>query len=295
MVAGAVALEAVVLFAAPSLSAPKPAPTDMALVHFLQRHLGLSRFATLGPIQPNVGTFFGLAEINVNDLPVPKEFTSYIQRSLDDNTDPLIFTGTTESDPAGTSPAQELTDHLSSYEAAGVTFVVTPATGTDVTGSPWPPAGLTPAPHRVYADSVADVWRLPSHTAFFSTTGAPCGIRPAGFAAVTVTCSGRAALHRLELPMPGWTVQVGASNAHIRSAGPFQSVAVGPGRTRVVFSFTPPYGNAALVAALVGMAYILGTFAFRRRPRGRHRRRSSLSRRGQLTARSSGPCASVPP
>jgi hypothetical protein len=273
VVAGAVALEAAVLFSVPLLSAPRPAPSDMALVHFLQRHIGLSRFATLGPIQPNFGSFFGLAEINVNDLPVPKDFTSYIQRSLDDNTDPLIFTGTTESDPAGPGPAQELTDHLAAYEAAGVKFVVTPASGANVTGSPWPPAGLTPAPRRVYADSVADVWRLPSPTPFFTTTGAPCGIRPAGWAAVTLTCSGPAVLHRLELPMPGWHAQVGASNAPIRSTGPFQSVAVGSGTTRVVFFFTPPYGNAALVAALVGLAYILSTVVFRRRPRGRHRRR----------------------
>ena len=95
MIAGAVAVEAVVLFAAPALSAPRPAPSDMALVHFLQRHLGLSRFATLGPVQPNFGSFFGLAEINVNDLPVPKGTAHYIERSLDDNADPLIFTGTT--------------------------------------------------------------------------------------------------------------------------------------------------------------------------------------------------------
>jgi hypothetical protein len=248
----------------------------MALVHFLQRHLGLSRFATLGPLQPNFGSFFGLAEINVNDLPVPKEFTSYLQRSLDNNTDPLIFTGTTESDPAGPGPAQELTDHLAAYEAAGVTFVVTPASGVDVTGSPWPPAGLTPAPRRVYADSVADVWRLPSPTPFFSTAGAPCGIRPEGFAVVTVTCSGPAVLRRLELPMPGWHAQVGSSNAPIRSSGPFQSVAVHSGTTRVEFSFTPPYGNAALVAALVGMAYVLSTFAFGRGHRGRHRHRPRL-------------------
>jgi hypothetical protein len=274
MVAGAVALEAAVLFAAPSLSAPQPAPSDMALVHFLQGHIGLSRFATLGPLQPNFGSFFGLAEINVNDLPVPKDFTTFIQRSLDGNTDPLIFTGTTETDPTGPGPAQELTDHLAAYEAAGVAFVVTPASGTDVTGSPWPPAGLTPAPRRVYADSVADVWRLPAPTPFFSTTGAPCGIRSAGSTSVTVTCSGPAVLRRLELPMPGWQAEVGSSNVPIRSSGPFQSVAVGSGTTRVVFSFTPPYGNAALVAALVGMATIVGTFALRRRPRGRHQRRS---------------------
>jgi hypothetical protein len=269
LVAGAVAVEAAALFAVPSLSAPRPAPTDMALVHFLQRHLGQFRFATLGPVQPNFGSFFGLAEINVNDLPVPKDFTSYIERSLDNNTDPLTFTGTTESHPAGPGPAEELTDHLAAYEAAGVEFVVTPASGTDVTGSPWPPAGLIPAPRRVYADAVADVWRLPSPTSFFTTTGAPCAVRPEGFTAVTVTCSGPAVLHRLELPMPGWRAQVGASTAPIRSTGPFQSVAVGAGTSRVEFSFTPPYGNAALVAALVGMVYILSTSViWRRRRRG---------------------------
>ncbi len=271
VVAGAVVLEAAVLFAVPALSAPRPAPSDMALVQFLQRHLGLARFATFGPIQPNFGSFFGLAEINVNDLPVPKDFTRYIQRSLDDNTDPLIFTGTTESDPAGPGPAQELTRHLAAYEAAGVKFVVTSASGADDTGSPWPPAGLTPAPRRVYADSIAEVWRLPSPTPFFSTTGAPCAVHPAGIAAVTVHCSGPAVVHRLELPMPGWHARVGSSNAAVRSTGAFQSVAVGRGTTRVEFSFTPPYGNAALVAALVAVAYILGSSALswrrRRTPR----------------------------
>ena len=277
LVAGAVAAEAVVLFAAPALSAPRPAPSDMAVVHFLQRHLGLSRFATLGPVQPNFGSFFGLAEINVNDLPVPKDFTRYITKSLDDNTDPLIFTGTTETDPAGLSPAQELARHLAAYEAAGVKFVVTSAAGVDVTGSPWPPAGLTPAPRRVYADSTVDVWRLPTPAPFFSTTGAPCALRSAGVAAVTVACSGAAVLHRLELPMPGWRAQVGSSNVTVRSAGPFQSVAVGSGTTRVTFSFTPPYGNAALVAALVGLASILSTFVLGRWRRGRHRRQTDLT------------------
>ena len=273
LVAGAVAVEATVLFAAPTLSAPRPAPTDMALVHFLQRHIGLSRFATLGPIQPNFGSYFGLAEINVNDLPVPKAFTRYIQRSLDDNADPLIFTGTTETDPSGPGPAQELTRDLAAYEAAGVAFVVTPATGVDVTDSPWPPTGLRPALRRVYADPTADVWRLPSPTPFFRTTGAPCVTRASGFSVVTVSCSAPAVLHRLELPMAGWQAEVGASDVTIRSSGPFQSVPVGAGKTQVVFTFTPPYGNAALVAALAALAYILGSSTavwwWRRRGRSR--------------------------
>jgi hypothetical protein len=270
LVVGAVILEAAVLFAAPLLSTPRPAKTDTALVHYLQQHLGLGRFTTLGPISPNFGSYFGLSEINVNDLPVPKAFSTYVQKSLDTNTNPLIFTGTTKADPEGPGPAEELTTHLAAYEAAGVKFVVLSAPGIDVYGTPWPPAGLAHGARRVYADSSFDVWQLPSPTAFFTTSGAPCHVRPGGIAAVEVTCSGPAVVHRLELPMPGWSAQVGSSRVTVRASGPFQSVSVGAGTTRVQYSFTPPYGDAALLAALASALFLLATFFVRRsRPRTR--------------------------
>ena len=256
------------LFAAPLLSAPRPAKTDMALVQYLQRYLGLARFTTLGPIQPNFGSLYGLAEINANDLPVPKAFTRYELSSLDGNTDPLVFTGTVKADAKGPGPAQELARHLAAYEAAGVRFVLTPASGTDVFGSPWPPAGLSPAPRRVYSDSVVDVWQLPTSTSFFTTSGASCHVRPEGISAATVTCAGPAVLRRLELPMPGWSAQVGSTSLKVRSSGPFQTVDIGAGTSHVRFSFTPPYGNAALIASLLGMACLLGSL-FIRRPRPR--------------------------
>ena len=37
---------------------------DTAPVAYLQRHQGLSRFATLGPLQPNYGSYFGLRAVN---------------------------------------------------------------------------------------------------------------------------------------------------------------------------------------------------------------------------------------
>ena len=72
--------------------------------------------------------------------------------------------------------------------------------------------------------------------------------------------------------MPGWHAQVGSAGVTLRSTGQFQSVAVGQGTTRVEFSFTPPYGDAALLASLAGLVYILSTFAVERWRRGRHRR-----------------------
>jgi len=70
--------------------------------------------------------------------------------------------------------------------------------------------------------------------------------------------------------MPGWHAQVGSSTVAVRSTGPFQSVALGTGSSRVEFSFTPPYGNAAIVAALAGLACLFGSVSL-----GRWRRRST--------------------
>jgi hypothetical protein len=268
LVVGAVILEAVVLFAVPLLSTPRPAKTDTALVRYLQAHLGLARFTTLGPIQPNFGSYFGLSEINVNDVPVPKAFSRYVQKSLDTNANTLIFTGTTKAVANGPDPAQELATHLAAYEAAGVKFVLVSASGTDVFGSPWPPVGLAHGPRRVYDDSYFAVWRLPSPTPFFSTIGAPCHVRPEGTSAVKVTCRGPAVVHRLELPMPGWSAQVGSSHVTVRASGPFQSVSVDAGTTRVQYSFTPPYGDAALLAALASAIVLFGSLFVRRSSSG---------------------------
>ncbi len=270
LVVGAVVGEAALLFAAPLLSAPRPAKVDTALVHYLQGHLGGARFATLGPMQPNFGSFFGLAEINVNDLPEPKTFTTYVQKSLDSNSVPLLFTGTTKVDPDGLGPAQALATNLATYEAAGVKFVVAYASGSDVFGSPWPPAGVTPAPRRVYDDGFAAVWQLPSPTAFFTTTGARCHIHAVDTTNVEVRCNGPAVLHRLELSMPGWSAEVGASHVVVHTNGPFQSVRVGAGTTPVTFSFTPPHGDAAIWAALVTALLLLASCFVRRRGVPRH-------------------------
>ena len=210
LIAAALAVEAAVLFAVPLLSAPRPVKSDTALVQYLQDHIGLGRFATLGPLQPNFGSLYDLAEINMNDLPVPKAFSAYITHSLDDNVYPLTFTGASEINPDGPTPADEMATHLAAYEAAGVKFVVTAALGTD---SPWP-ATEAPAPRRVYADSFADVWQLPATTPFYSTTGAACQVRPRGIASVQVSCTGPATLHRLELPMAGWDAQDGLGLPH---------------------------------------------------------------------------------
>ena len=58
-----VAGDALVLFAIPQASAPRSVQTDLRPVAFLQRHLGSSRFFTLGPFAPNYGSYFGTAPV----------------------------------------------------------------------------------------------------------------------------------------------------------------------------------------------------------------------------------------
>ena len=144
--AGAVALEAVVLLGFTYLSAPRSATVGTGAVTWLQANLGSYRFATLGPIQPNYGSYFGIAEMNANELPLPKAWTDYVARDLDSNIIPFEFTGGYRSDPAGPSPAEELTTLVANYEAVGVRYVVVPASGTDPTGAPYPAPGSPPWP-----------------------------------------------------------------------------------------------------------------------------------------------------
>ena len=59
--------ESVCLVAFTYLSAPAPTPLQMGSVTWLGNHLGSYRFLTLGPIQPDYGSYFGIAEASIND------------------------------------------------------------------------------------------------------------------------------------------------------------------------------------------------------------------------------------
>ena len=124
-----VAVEALLLFVVPEASAPRSASLDTAPVEYLQRHLGSARFFTLGPLQPNYGTYFGVASLNANDLPVPTRFADYVTSRLDQAVDPTVFVGDLGGGRARSapSPEAELLRNRAGYRAAGVAYVLTPA------------------------------------------------------------------------------------------------------------------------------------------------------------------------
>ena len=83
LVAAVVAFESVGLFAFTALSAPPPTVLQTGSVTWLEQHLGSQRFYTLGPIQPEYGSYFGISQVNVDDLPLPKTWNDYIAARLD--------------------------------------------------------------------------------------------------------------------------------------------------------------------------------------------------------------------
>ena len=268
LVVGAVALDALVMAFLPLLSAPTAEPLDLAVVHFLQANLGTERFATLGPIQPNFGSYFGIAEVNVNDLPVPSTYARYIRQHLDTNTDPLIFTGAVTADPAGQSPGQELTAHMASYENLGVKYVVVSASGTDSLGKPWPAPGQEPGVRLVYHDAFARVYQLPSPAPLFSTSGSRCSVETQGWNAATVRCPSPARLVRRVLTFPGWRATVQGRGAPVRTAqGLFQEISLPAGTSSVRFTFAPPHAAVAELMAVVGVVAIIGIPLHTRRRR----------------------------
>ena len=263
-----VVVDAMVMFAAPLLSAPTPQPVDTAVVGWLQHHIGLQRFTTLGPIQPGFGSYYGLQEVNVNDLPLPKAYARYISSHLDPGGDPIVFTGITTS-PGQPTPAQVLAAHLPAYETIGVRYVIESASGTDVDGNPFPPPALAGTVRLVYEDAQDRIYELPRPAPFFSAPG--CAIDPHGLDAATVHCAARAVLVRRALEMPGWTSTVAGRPAPIRTvSGLFQAVDVPAGTSEVAYGFAPPGADAALAASGAGLlAVVVGTgLAFRRRRTG---------------------------
>jgi heme exporter protein D len=117
-------VDAAVMFAVPELSGVHPGQVDRPAIHYLRTHLGLSRFYTLGPIQPNYGAYFQLASINHNYLPVAQNWVNYVQSSLFpfmNRTNGVVFLAN-----FGTQyGVAALYQHIDNYEQVGVRYLIT--------------------------------------------------------------------------------------------------------------------------------------------------------------------------
>jgi hypothetical protein len=240
---GAVAVaEAAILFAIPLTSWPTSDAVDQGVVHYLATELGTSRFFSLGAPLANFGTQFGVRQLDVADLPVPKSFVTLV-RALDPNANASQFTGARRAVAGVPTPSQALLRHLALYEQLGVHYVVAPRSDGLFVDSPL--ATLA------YEGTSLQVWKLVATVPLVRAPG--CGLRATGTDAYVATCPRPSALFRTELDFPGWSASVNGVSVPVVAHGPFQSVALGRERSVVVLTFLPPYVPAATLAAVVAL------------------------------------------
>jgi hypothetical protein len=243
-IAAALLTEMILLFGFPILFWPRGGTVDLEGIRFLQGHLGLQRFATLGPIAPNYGSYFGIASINYNDLPVPRAWVEFTHDRLDANADAIIFNGSVRAGSAAASAADALLRNRAAYAAVGVRYVVTP-----------PEQKLGDLPD-VFRDPVMRIVEMKDAAPYFSATG--CRLHAFDRSRVSASCHGPATLQRLELFMPGWRAWVGTIRADVTPAARiFQSVELPAGNSEVLFAFEPPLMGYGYFALAIGIGLLI--------------------------------------
>jgi hypothetical protein len=296
MMAAAVCLESVLLCAFPYLSAPRPTNLDLNYVKWLQAHLGTYRFYTLGPIQPNYGSYFSINEVNSDDLPLSNRWVTFVHQDLDPNSPPGLFTGGSRVLPSGPSPSEELTKNLAHFEAVGVRYVIESASSTDTRGQPFPEPGTPPwpfGPRLVYHDGRALIWELPAPHPFFTLAPSSvpatasarnrspgrCSISWSGPNDARVICPHPTTVTRLEQFLPGWSVDIDGRIVAVRRSGHstydiFQSVTVPTGTTDLHYTYLPPHEAWGLVIGIISVSVVVGGLGYQGERVRRTRRRA---------------------
>ena len=248
--AALISLDALALFVLPEFSAPRSVKIDNAPIPYLKSHVGLSRFGSLGPLNPDYGSYYGLRSIVVDDALLPKTFAHYVQRNLDPEVLPLIFTGAQPGPPGAPTPEQELLSHLAGYRQAGVRYILTP-----------PAVKLPLARHEfkiVFRSPTTLIYRLSGASPYFTATQPGCTVKAQNWQSARISCSASTTLVRRETYMPGWTAQV---DGHARPLheydGVFQAVAVPAGTHKVTFGFEPPRIRWAELAFIIGCLWLI--------------------------------------
>ncbi len=247
-------IDALVMFTIPFLALPKTTGVDQPPVTYLQKNLGLSRFYTLHPIAPNYSSYFDIASVNINDLPIPKAWDKYITKNLDSNTPSILFTGYTRTNPNGPTPLNEFGKNINNYEAVGVKYLVTDA--GQVNNSYSMQYGLA----KVYSDPNIEIFALPKPQPYFATSHT-CSISAHGRDSLTVSCPQKSTLTRQELSFPGWATSVNGQSKPISTNQEiFQSVDLPAGESSVRFSYNPPFIAAGYIALAAGLTLLAAQF-----------------------------------
>jgi len=223
-------LEAVLLFNAPILSAPRNYAFDTEGLAFLKNNLGFQRFYTLGPILPNYGSAFDAAELNYDDMPVNKFLVRYFKENLDPFMD---ATNTKPNWHRGRNPRSNeiIRKRFPAFGMAGVKYIVTD-----------PGEELGYLMHQVYRSGAMRIYELPKFTPYFDGPG--CEVHAISRDKAEVRCVQPTAIVRLESFTPNWKAFINGAPAEVSMYnGLFQSVEVPAGTSMLTFKYECPYGR----------------------------------------------------
>jgi hypothetical protein len=247
-------VDALVMFIAPQLSAPRSTIVDLKPVNFLQANLGNSRFYSMGYIMPNYGSYYGIAAINTNNEPIPQSWDKYITGHLNPNVDPAQeFTGIDMRDPNGITPIQAFFANLPGYENISVKYVV-------IRNALVPPnAAQQYSMKLVYSDNFYKIYQLPNPKSYFQVADGSCTVISSTRYSASTNCSKPSELIRRELYTSGWAAYINGKAVPVvsKSGGLFQQVSVPKGRSSVKFNYTPPHITLTYVAFGLGVVLII--------------------------------------
>lgn len=254
-------LDATGSYIAPQLNASERRPIDTGAVTFLQAELGQERFFSLGPIQPNYGSYWGISQLNVNDLPVPQKFADFVEKDLQP------AAGTPGANASGWAFAEFLLAPLNFsphdqqlllvaygqeqqvYREAAVKYLVASPGVVD------PESARRYSLTKVYSSKKADVWLDTKAESALTARQGTCRTLTSTRNTATVTCDRATTLVRKQLAAPGWSASVNGKSAPVGQSanGLYQTVHVPAGVSTLTFVYRPRLWWWAVAACLLGL------------------------------------------
>ncbi|XVX21107.1 hypothetical protein ACQP1U_04320 [Actinomycetota bacterium] len=279
LLAGLVAvLQGGAFYAANQVNASPQRPVDMAPIDFLQRNLGTSRFYATGPIQPNYGSYWGIAQLNANDLPVPQKYADYVMDKL----------RPAPGSPAGNAPKRAFIPYIlvgglmydlpqqqlifaaygqqqQYFRDAGVRYVVTaPGVADDATAAKF---GL----RKVFMSEKTEIFEDRGSHPYYTTPGGACSVSRPTRTALTLDCPTATTLVRRELNAPGWTATVNGKPQAVPTSPDqyFQRIEVPQGRSTIEFTYRPSFFVPSVALGALGLLLVIGQWVLPARLRRR--------------------------
>lgn len=232
-------VEMTALFVVPLFSAPRFCRYDYAGLAFVRDRAGLDRVYTLGPMLPNYGSAFSIAELNYDDMPISSRLVDYFKANLD----PWRDATNTKPDwnrNGGPRNIEVLKSNYRAFGQAGIRLALV---------SPWE---SLPAPFKqVYESEVMRVYELPEVRSYFTAGGSVVAYARDE---AHVTCAQPTTLVRLETYMPNWRATVDGHPATVRCVeGLFQAVDLPAGSHTVTFSYAAAHGAVTIPGFLIAL------------------------------------------